>query len=104
MATVTQLNTYMDAATSAIASGDWSTAETQLMAAWSCLLALPDAGQGNMNTRWDRASIQKLLDDVRDKITPSATDVSGSMGGGIQRTRVNYVGASSGQTVGGTDW
>jgi|ETNmetMinimDraft_25_1059894.scaffolds.fasta_scaffold382286_1 hypothetical protein len=65
MSTAATVNSYVDAAVTAIAASDWATAETNLLAASAALVAVPDARTGSAEYRYDRAHIDRLLSTVR---------------------------------------
>lgn len=94
MATVADLNTYMDAATAYIAAEDWASALPKLLAAKACLAGLPDGGAGSTYMRWDRNAIDQLIDDVRSSAaSASASSASGTSP--LQRTSINRVRTSA---------
>lgn len=97
MATVAQLNTYMDSATALIAAESWSAALTQLFAAKACLSGLADGGAGSTYMRWDRNAIDSLIDEIKAKADASIGSSSTTgLGGGIQFSNVKYVQAGAG--------
>lgn len=85
MATVAQLNGYVDAAIAAMDSGDWVTAESKLLLAKAVLVGLPDTVGKSTELSWDRSAIDGLLVDVKQKR-------GAALGrGGIQRKGIKYV-------------
>lgn len=79
---VTDINTYVAAAVTAIDAGSYATARNKLMAAKALLIALPDSSKGSEQLRWDRNAIDELIQQC--KALASATT-------GIQRTYVEYI-------------
>ena len=54
MADATTLQTYIDAAVTAIAAGSWATAETNILAAEAVLVAIPDTEFAEQRLEWGR--------------------------------------------------
>jgi hypothetical protein len=83
---VTQLQSHLDAARSAIASGNYDTALTQAMAARACLAGIPNASEEGASVDWkDRANeITALIADI------NSLKASSSTTGGIQTTKLTY--------------
>lgn len=85
---VTQLNALVDAAVSAIGTGDYSTARTKLLQAQAMLAAIPDRRQGDLELRYIRDTIPNLLRQVNGLIAATG---NGSTTGAIQTTKTRYV-------------
>jgi len=81
MPTVTQLNTYVDAAATAIAAGDYTTALPNIEAALVIMSGLPDVTTAGTVTQFDR----KALKTAQKMCLQSANTTRG-----IQRSRVKY--------------
>lgn len=88
MATAVDVNTYVDAAITAIDGGDWSTAHTKLLAAKAALVGLPDASEESASLRWDRNAIDELIEQVKRQIEPQTTTTG--FGGRMQMTKLKY--------------
>ncbi len=56
------INTKVDAAITAAESGDHTTAVKYLRSALMAMNAMPDARKGNHELKWDRESLQRLLE------------------------------------------
>jgi hypothetical protein len=91
MATAATVNTYVDAANTAMDTEDWNTALRKLLQAKAALSGLPDSKQGNEELRWDRSAIDGLINQVKDQ--QGATAAAG-ITGGVQRARVRYARAT----------
>lgn len=65
------LNSYMDAAVTALAAGDYATALNQVLAAQGILSVLPDLTRssgtdgGTQAAKWDRTAIDGLIKRIR---------------------------------------
>ena len=81
MATGATIGTYIDAAITAIGSGDWATAEAKLLQAETALVGVPDTKLGDDEITWGRAEIQKLRRDIQQRRNASA---------GIRQTKITY--------------
>lgn len=89
MATVAQLNTYMDAAIAAIDAEDWATAERKLMSAKAIVSTIPNASAVGYGQTWNASAIDSLISDVRAK--QSATSGSTGTRGGYRRSDIKIV-------------
>lgn len=58
------VNSYVEAAITAIEASDWTTARTKLLQAKAALVALPDSAKSGETLEWDRGSIDELIRDV----------------------------------------
>lgn len=83
------INEKVTAAVDAIEAGDFSTAKTKLLAAKALLIGRPDTRHLSTELRWNREAIDSLIRQCDQQL--SATSAGGL--GGVQRTRINYVGA-----------
>lgn len=59
------LRTKLDAAVTAIAAGNWETAEDELLQAEGILAGLPDGSADGINTSWARDQIDRLYRRIR---------------------------------------
>lgn len=87
--TVTQFHAHLEAARVALAAADYVTAESQALQAQVCLAGLPE-GQVNDTSgeiRW-RETLERLLENIRRQKRTSLAATAG----GMQRTKVTYVG------------
>lgn len=85
---ISNIQTYIAAAQTAIGTGDWATAETKLLQAQAELIAMPSvAQQGSARHEFTQASnvVENLLKRVQGKLAASSTT------GGIQRQSITYV-------------
>lgn len=88
--TVDQLETYLDAAATAMASGNYATAITQATAGLAVLSALPAQAKANASLDWSNArqSLTQLLTEAR-RLQREAS--AASSGGGLRRTRMKFI-------------
>jgi hypothetical protein len=84
-ATPTQVKTLCDAASTAIESADWATAERKLLAAKAILVGLPNTGAAGASIQYERQSIDSLLAMVRQNQAMGSVDANG-----IQRVPYTY--------------
>lgn len=82
---VSDLDTLISAAKTAIAASDWTTAENKLMQAQAELAGLPNGKAGDEEVQYRHRTIDDLLANVRRKAAASANS-----GAGIQRHNVEY--------------
>lgn len=75
------VNTLVEAAQTAIADGDYTTARTKLEGAAALLAGIADGGRGDKSLRFDREHVLNLLAYVNKRITSSQ---------GLTRTPVTY--------------
>ena len=78
---VATLNTYRDAAVTALAAGQYATALTNLRAAKALLATMPDTRKGEESMTWDREGIDRLIADCQRGQAAAA---------GVQRARTTY--------------
>ncbi len=83
------INTAVAAAIAAMRVRDFATAKTELQIAKAELAGTPDAEHNGEVLRWDRSAIDSLITQVDQQLAAS----KGS--GGVQTTKVKYVGATS---------
>lgn len=83
VATLESVNTLGDAASTAIAAGDWATALTKALAAQAQLSVMPDSEYGNPQTvlRYDRRAIESMIGNIL-RQQAAAT--------GMQQTKITY--------------
>jgi len=65
--TASSVNSYVEAAITAIEASDWATARRKLLAAKAALVALPDAAKSGETLEWDRGAIDELIRQVNDE-------------------------------------
>lgn len=87
---ITDYQTYVDAAVTAIAAEDWSTALTNLLAAKAAFLKVPDTDKDGFSARFRSGEIDALIAQVEEQISAGVATATG----GWQRTRVTYVEAT----------
>ena len=83
---VSDVNTAMTAAQSALASGDYATALDQAIAAQGYLAAMPDSEQGDSprtSLRWDQWKIEQFVQNLRARRRESQ-----AASYGVQRTKI----------------
>ena len=80
---VSDVNTAMTAAQSALASGDYATALDSAIAAQGYLAALPDSEQGDTSLKWDSAKIHHFIANLQARQRESQ-----AASYGIQRTKI----------------
>jgi hypothetical protein len=80
---VSDVNTAMTAAQSALDSADYATALDSAIAAQGYLAALPDSEDSVRSMAWDSKKIQGFIDNVRTR-----RDEALATSGGIQRTKI----------------
>lgn len=83
------INEKVTAAVDAIEAGDFATAKTKLLAAKALLIARPDTRHQTSELRWNREAIDSLIRQCDQELTAATVRAVG----GVQRTRINYVGA-----------
>jgi len=84
MATAATVNTLGDAASTAIAAGDWATALTKALAAQAQLSVLPDSeyqAGGQTVLRYDRRAVESLVANIRRQQSAAL---------GMQQTKISY--------------
>lgn len=88
--TITQLQTHVEAARSASASGDYATAEAQALAGLMVLGGLTEgaAAGASFNLGNARQALESALETA--KRLKRAALISSTGGSGIQRTRIKY--------------
>lgn len=74
---VDQMHTHLDAARSAIESGDYATAEVQALAAQACLAGFPNTEHDDVITNF-RETVNSLLKNIR-----SIRSRGGTTGGSV---------------------
>ena len=89
MATVSELNTLIDSASSSIAAGNYSSAWTALLQAQAILVAIPDGAAQGFSQAFARENIENLLRRVE------AARNRGLGTNGIQRSNINYTRATA---------
>lgn len=88
MSSAAAVKTAMNAATAALASGDYATAITQATIAQGHLAAMPNTRFGdNHEMAWSDQRINDFIVNVRRLQSSTAAATAG----GVQRTRINYV-------------
>lgn len=87
--TVTELQTHLEAARSALASSDFSTALTQAWCGLAVLAGLPNSQVGENRVEW-RDSLNQLISACERGLNQQTAATAG----GIQRTKVTYVAPS----------
>jgi len=79
---VSNVDTLMTAAATAVLAGDYATALTDALAAQAYLAAIPDSGfREGTSMKWRPESIQNFIDSCQK---------AQSGAGGIQRTKLQY--------------
>jgi hypothetical protein len=81
MPTVSELQTKISAAATALASGDYAAARTHALVAQALAAGIPDATAGGATATFDRAAIARLIEDI-DRAAAAAV--------GIGTTRVVF--------------
>ena len=75
------VNAHCEAGIAAMAAGDWATAISELMQAWTALVAMPDSERLGNSIKWSRGEVGELLKSVRQHNAGST---------GFQQTKVTY--------------
>lgn len=83
MATVSDINTKIDAAIAAAESGDYANALKYAESAWMVMLALPDAEKEKERLEWSREGLERLVKHLRQKLKESLANQSGDDGTGV---------------------
>jgi len=82
MATAASVKALADAASTAIAGGNWNTALAKALQAQAELSAIPDSGITDAtNLKWDRRAIESLIANIRRQQALSL---------GMQQTKISY--------------
>lgn len=82
-------SSYVEAASTAIVAGDWSTAETQAAAAQAVLTALPDSEFDGNRTNFE--TCQRGVEALLRTIERGQSRSAGTAAGGMRSTLINYV-------------
>jgi len=82
--TVAQFRSHLDAARSAIGSGDYASAQIYARQASVCLAGLPDGEHATEKVAW-RQDLKWVLDQIKDGL-----DAAGAASTFIQQTKVTY--------------
>lgn len=85
MASVADLNTFIDAGIAALDAGDAAGAVRQFIKAKAVLITLPDSEQGPEQVRFDKTAIDQLIADARRE---ENRDLAAP---GLSRQKVTYV-------------
>ena len=86
MASLVEINVLLDAAVVAIEASNWVLARTKLMAASVLIAGRPDNQKDGLQLRYERSSIQNMIDQVNKMIASEP-----ATGGGLGQTPVTYI-------------
>lgn len=86
MAVGADINELCEAAKDAVLAGEYATARQKLTAAWVLLAGVPDSRGSQTESRFDRATVKAMLEQL-DKLESGAAV---SAAGVMRHTRVTY--------------
>lgn len=85
--TVDQYHTHLEAARSAMGSGDWAAAEVATMQAQAVLTGLPDSTINDQNVAWHTQMVSDMLASIR---TAKRSAAASAIGSTFQTQKITY--------------
>lgn len=88
MASVDEINSYMDAAVAALDGGDYATARLKAVCAQGLMSVIPKSAKGNSSLEYSAEGIRDFIAGVR---AAEKAASAGNSSTAVRRTKITYV-------------